>query len=107
MPSQTRYHIIRPKRLVYAAPSLVYAELFAGMVGLVIADGNFLGAALVILFSHPVSVWLTIQEPHIDTVVREVLRRNLGVLGLSAPQYPPASTSSAWRKGRGVNSYVP
>lgn len=107
MSSQTRYHIIRPKRLVYAAPSLVYAELFGGMVGLIVADGNFLGAALVILFAHPVSVWMTIQEPHMDTVVREALRCCLGVLKFHTPQYPPTHTFSTWRKGRGVKTYVP
>lgn len=106
MTNPTRWHVIKPPRLVYAAPILVYGELFTAMIGIALARGNFLGAFVALAITHPIAIWITHKEPHADTVVREYLRRFFAALGFPPiPGYPPAATRNTWKtKG---HSYVP
>ena len=105
MANDTRWHVIRPPRLVYAAPSLLYAELFIALLGIAVARGNFLGGFIALAITHPLAIWLTTREPHMDAIVREWFRRLLAYFMPKQAGYPAAKTRNTWRTGG--NSFVP
>jgi type IV secretory pathway TrbD component len=67
-------HVARPERWLYCARTLLALEFLAGII-IGIAFRTPLATLFLWIVTHPLCIVLSIREPHIEAVLRVLLRQ--------------------------------